>query len=377
MAEVEESQSQRPILTAQSSFAFDHIFMRDNPGQLEGFYDVERSNLGEGSFGSVSRANCKRTKCARAVKAIDLGTVRNPMRFEEEIKIQKQLDHPNVVRLYETFRDARKLYLVMELCTGGELFDRIVDEAPTGFTEVKAAIYIRQMLSALNYLHTSKIAHRDVKPENFLLADRSEDASLKVIDFGLASVFERGVPMKTKAGTAYYVAPEVLKGSYDEKCDIWSAGVIAFILLCGFPPFSGENDPEILRKVKEGSFEFKSPEWDNITTGCKNLITQMLTLDVSCRPSASDLVHNPWLNFKSQAAVGPICKQFMTRLRGFQATSKLKKVALTVLAQQLKDEQVETLKNTFRALDQNGDGILSPQEVREGLAKWGDRKSVV
>lgn len=374
-AQAEDSKLVRPSLTSGSSFCFDHVFMRDNQGKIEDFYDVEKSNLGEGSFGTVSRGLCKRTTVERAVKVIDLKTVRNPSRFELEINIQKQLDHPNVVRLYETFRDARKLYLVMELCTGGELFDRIVDEAPNGFSEIKAAIYIRQMLSAINYLHTSKIAHRDVKPENFLLADRTEDATLKIIDFGLASMYETKdgatLPMKTKAGTAYYVAPEVLKGSYGEKCDIWSCGVISFILLCGFPPFSGDTDPQILGKVREGAFEFKSPEWDPISTGCKNLITQMLTLDVSCRPSAADLVHNPWLNFKSQSAVGPICKQFMNRLRGFQATSKLKKVALTVLAQQLKDEQVEALKNTFSALDQNGDGILSPQEVREGLQKWG------
>lgn len=352
-------------------FCFDHVFMRDNPGKVEDFYVIEKTNLGEGSFGSVAKAKCKRTNVERAVKTVDLKAVRNPQRFELEIQIQKSLDHPNVVRLYETFRDARKLYLVMELCTGGELFDRIVDEAPHGFDEVKAASYIRQMLLATSYLHASKIAHRDVKPENFLLSDRSPGAHLKVIDFGLASTFVPGVPMKTKAGTAYYVAPEVLQGSYGEKCDIWSVGVISFILLCGYPPFSGDSDPQILAKVKEGTFEFKSPEWDGTSSGCKNLITQMLTMDVSCRPAAAELLQNPWLNFKSQVSAGPICKNFMSRLKGFQAATKLKKVALTVLAQQLRDEQVELLQNTFKALDKDGDGVLSPQEVKDGLVRLG------
>lgn len=367
----EESAPRLQRAESSGTFCFDHVFMRDNPGKLEEFYDCEKSNLGEGSFGTVARARCKRTRCERAVKTIDLKTVKNPSRFEREITIQRTMDHPNVVRLYETFRDARKLYLVMELCTGGELFDRIVDEAPNGFDEIRGAIYIRQMLAALCYLHASKIAHRDVKPENFLLADRTTDAHLKIIDFGLASVFEAGTVMKTKAGTAYYVAPEVLKGSYSEKCDVWSCGVISFILLCGYPPFAGDTDPQTLAKVKEGSFEFKSPEWDGISSGCKNLITQMLTLDVACRPSAAELLQNPWLNFKSQPAVGPICKNFMSRLKNFQAHTKLKKVALTVVAQQLKDDQVETLQNTFRVLDRNGDGMLSPQEVKEGLATLG------
>lgn len=349
-------------------FNFDHDFTHDNPGKLDVFYVLQKSNLGEGSFGSVAKATCKRSSVERAVKTIDLKAVKNPARFEHEIRIQKSLDHPNVVRLYETFRDARKLYLVMELCTGGELFDRIVDEAPHGFDEIKGATYIRQMLAALCYLHASNIAHRDVKPENFLLSDRSPNAHLKIIDFGLASSFEPNVFMKTKAGTAYYVAPEVLQGKYGEKCDIWSCGVISFILMCGYPPFAGDTDPQILSKVKEGSFEFRSPEWDGISSGCKNLVTQMLTLDVSCRPSAAELLQNPWINFKSKPTHGPICKNFMGRLKSFQANNKLRKVALTVVAQQLKDDQVETLQNTFRALDRNGDGMLSPQEVKDGLA---------
>jgi len=210
-----------------------------------------------------------------------------------------------------------------------------------------------------------------VKPENFLLADKTRDAHLKIIDFGLASAFDNGQVMKTKAGTAYYVAPEVLKGSYGEKCDIWSCGVISFVLLCGYPPFAGETDPQILAKVKEGTFEFRSPEWDGISSGSKNLITQMLTMDVSCRPSAGELLQNPWLNFKSQPASGPICKTFMTRLKSFRAHTRLKKVALTVVAQQLKDGQVDILQNTFRVLDKNGDGTITTQEIRDGLTAMG------
>ncbi|CAJ1446740.1 unnamed protein product [Effrenium voratum] len=266
--ETEASQFEEPLQRVSSGpFVFDHDFTRENAGSLEDAYAVQKKPLGEGSFGSAFRATCRQTGQERAVKAIEIRGVKNPARFQREINIAKKLDHPNVVRLHETFRDAKKIYLVMELCTGGELFDRIVDEAPSGFDENHAAKYIRQILSAICYLHAHRFAHRDVKPENFLFHDPSPESQLKIIDFGLACQFEPGIKMSTKAGTAYYVAPEVLKGDYDEKCDVWSAGVISFVLLCGFPPFSGDTDPEILKKVKSGSFEFRSPEWDTISQG--------------------------------------------------------------------------------------------------------------
>jgi calcium-dependent protein kinase len=338
---------------------------------MEDFYNVETTALGEGSFGTVHLAKCKSTGVERALKAIELKSVKNPVRFEREINIAKQLDHPNVVRLYETFRDAKKIYLIMELCTGRELFDRIVDEAPKGFDEYKAAKYIRQILAALCYLHAQSFAHRDVKPENFLLQNKTPDAALKIIDFGLACQFTADTQMSTKAGTAYYVAPEVLKGGYDEKCDIWSAGVISFILLCGYPPFSGDTDPEILKKVKNGSFEFKSPEWDNISQGAKNLVTQMLTSDPTLRPSAEHLLQSQWLKYKGAPKQEPLQQNFMKRLQSFQASSRLKKIALTAVAQQLPDKDIENLQNIFKSLDKNGDGLLSAEEIKEGMQNSG------
>lgn len=367
------SEASQEALYRNSSgpFVFDHDFTRENAGRLEDVYNMQKVALGEGSFGSAFRATCKHTGQERAVKAIEIRGVKNPTRFQREIHIAKKLDHPNVVRLYETFKDAKKIYLVMELCTGGELFDRIVDEAPSGFDEHHAAKYIRQILSAICYLHAHRFAHRDVKPENFLFHDASPESQLKIIDFGLACQFEPGAKMNTKAGTAYYVAPEVLKGEYDEKCDVWSAGVISFVLLCGYPPFAGDKDPEILKKVKSGSFEFRSPEWDPISQGAKNLITQMLTFDPTIRPSAELVLMSPWLKFKGTPKSTPLSRDFVVRLSGFRAFSKLKKVALTALAQQLPDEKIDSLQKTFRALDQNGDGTLSVEEVREAIVQEG------
>lgn len=357
---------------AGASFSFDHHFSRDTVGRPEDSYDIEKARglaLGAGSFGIVTKARCKTSQVDRALKTIDLRLVKQPKKFEHEITIQKQLDHPNVVRLYETFRDGRNLYMILELCTGGELFDRIMDEAPHGFSEQRAAVLVRQMLLALCYLHASKIAHRDVKPENFLLADKTKDSRVKLIDFGLASSFEVGKPMVTKVGTPYYVAPQVMQGSYTEKCDIWSCGVVTFILLCGRPPFNARTDSGIFAKVKAGVFTFKSPDWDGHSSESKDFISNMLKMDEKSRSSAAELLKQAW-SAKSQAQ-GPICTSFMNRLKNFQASTKLQKVALTVLAQTLKDDQVETLSNTFRALDKDGDGRLSAEEIREGLSNWG------
>merc|ERR1719506_2760457 len=172
----------------------------------------------------------------------------------------------------------------MELCTGGELFDRIVEEAEKhadegkegiAFDEKGAATYMQQILGAMRYLHDNNFVHRDIKPENFLLQNKSRDSPLKVIDFGLAKRFESGKDMTTKAGTPYYVAPQVLAGKYNEKCDIWSCGVIAYILLCGYPPFYGDRDSDILKMVKKGEFDFD--DWHSTSEQAKDIIKRMLT----------------------------------------------------------------------------------------------------
>jgi calcium-dependent protein kinase len=172
-----------------------------------------------------------------------------------------QIDHPNVIKLYEIFEDKRYIYLVMEMCSGGELFDRIyekINEHKT-YTEKEAARIFKQMMTAICHCHSNKICHRDLKPENLLFLNKS-DEDLKVIDFGLSRVFgEKDHIMHTKVGTAYYVSPEILKGDYDEKCDIWSSGVILYILLTGIPPFNGESDNDIYRKIAKKKFSYPSP----------------------------------------------------------------------------------------------------------------------
>ena len=189
-------------------------------------------------------------------------------RFKQEITILQMLDHPNVLKLYEYFEDDKNVYLVTEICRGGELFDRIIEQE--FFSEKVAAKIFKQILQSLNYCHNQGIAHRDLKPENFLFETNEESSDLKIIDFGLSKIIKsqgafnkEGLSagkadkegggrkkeldrMNTRAGTPNYISPEVLAGNYGVECDLWSAGCILYILLCGYPPFYGDDDQEIL-----------------------------------------------------------------------------------------------------------------------------------
>mmetsp|Transcript_81925 Transcript_81925/g.227133 ORF Transcript_81925/g.227133 Transcript_81925/m.227133 type:complete len:475 (-) Transcript_81925:278-1702(-) len=356
---------------------FKHIFTKENPGSIDQYYEVEKMTIGEGSYGQVTKGTDRSTGQVRAIKAIDTSKIPDTRRFENEVAIQKSLDHPNIVKLYEVFKDAKRFYLVMELCTGGELFDRIVEEAEKhegqAFGERQAARIMQQILGAVHYMHGKCFVHRDIKPENFLLQNEDRDAPIKVIDFGLAKSFRPGTSeLKTKAGTPYYVAPQVLTsaGGYNEKCDIWSCGVLAYIILCGYPPFYGERDSDILKMVKSGRFEFPSDDWDEVSSDAKNLITQMLTYDPERRPSAGTLLSHSWFRICGGGDGDvKLSKDLGSKLRKFTGASKLKKVALTLIAQQMNETEIEELRQTFSALDANKDGTLSQAEIQSGMQK--------
>ena len=213
-----------------------------------------------------------------------------------EVNLMIKLDHPNIIKLYEYYENEKKIYLIMELCTGGELFDKIIENTEKGkqFTEKQAANIFKQMMSAVNYCHKNGIVHRDLKPENLLYFDKSENSPIKVIDFGMSKRFDHNKLLTEKVGTAYYISPEVIKGKYDEKCDIWSAGVILYILICGYPCFNGEDDREILIAIQKGKIRFPSPEWDDVSDDVKNLILRMC-----CPPekrlNAEEVLNESWV----------------------------------------------------------------------------------
>lgn len=210
--------------------------------------------LGTGISGVVRKVTHKATGVQYAVKCLDLGlvgTAEGLKQIREEIHIMCQLDHPNIVRLEEVYEGNNELFLVQELCSGGELFDRLDDQPDCHFTETQCIGLVKQMLSAVRYMHSKGIVHRDIKLENFLYSTLSSDSELKMIDFGLSKHFTRGQKNNEPVGTPYTVAPEVLCGNYDEKVDVWAIGVITFLLLCGDAPFGGCGGPEPLSVVRE------------------------------------------------------------------------------------------------------------------------------
>lgn len=342
------------------------------------FYNIPTGNknkLGEGSFGMVAKATSKATNAVFAVKSIEKKHLKDAEKFKVEIMIMKEMDHPNIVKLFETFEDKKYLYLVLELCEGGELFDEIIEQGC--FSEHDAARYMSQILGAILYMHKHHITHRDLKPENFLLEEKTsknKDAPIKVIDFGLSCKFTEGKFLSTKAGTPYYVAPQVLQGKYDEKADVWSCGVLMYVLLCGYPPFYGDNDNEILAMVKKGVFDFPEEEWNEVSSQGKGLVEKLLTFEPAKRPSCEEALKHDWFaknaDGKYTALKEQPLKALNTKLKSFHQSSKLKKVALTAIARNLAASQIKDLTEIFKALDDNNDGTLTyPEMVKAMEAK--------
>jgi len=429
----------------------------DNPNKLSDFYKVDSKVIGEGSYGSVSVATEIKTGNLRAVKVVSKADMKNNAKLFQEINLMKCLDHPNIIKLHETFSTDSQLFLVMEYCTGGELFDQICEQGI--FTERHAARFMRQMCSPVYYLHRNHIVHRDLKPENFLLAEKPkklEDATLKIIDFGLScrlptpvtvtkeDMQKSGVsfgiqelpsgsrrvqfrakdgkmfqyngwhvlevdktPIKTflghqsadnvgqliqkrvdghskivltlkhpvgtlttKAGTPYYVAPEVLGGSHGAQSDIWSLGVIAYILLCGYPPFGGNEDQHILIKVMRGKYSMPEEDFGHISKDGKQFIQRCLTFDHRKRITSEEAMNHPWIKQSapnmSMSDVN-LQKNFVGRLKGFKQQNALKKVAMFAIASSASDPILTQMKKAFESLDKNGDGILSQEEIVKGI----------
>ena len=300
--------------------------------------------LGSGNFAVVKKAINKQkdSKIPKevAIKIIDKAKVEDMGDITREIEIMQDISHPNVINLFEIFDEPKKMNLVMELVTGGELFDRIV--AKGSYSEKDAAQCLKELCSALKYLHEKKIVHRDLKPENLLYASPADDANLKVADFGLARMLTAGDMMKTACGTPGYVAPEILKNKgYDSGAvDMWSAGVILYILLCGFPPFYEEELPALFDQILHARYDFPSPWWDNISADGKDLVKKLLELDVKKRLTAAQVLAHPWMGAAPTVALDGAQKA----LKKYNASRKLKKVAGAIIAQKRMERALAGLK---------------------------------
>jgi len=354
----------------------DVTLIAQNPGKISDFYEMDKKKLGEGSFGFVNKARHKSTKVTRACKTIQKAGLNNAKKreaFKKEIGIMKVLDHPNICKLFESFEDNRCVYLIMELCVGGELFDRIIELGH--LKEVQAAILMQNMFRSIYYMHECHFTHRDLKPENYIFTTKEalEKSTLKLIDFGLAREYEQGQILATKAGTPYYVAPQVLAGKYDHQADMWSLGVIMYVILCGYPPFHGDTDEEVLQKVRSGQFTFVKSDWKGVSEDAQKLIRNLLKMNPIDRFTAQQALNDVWIKDKAPKAKDVDLHQsgIVDKLRVFRSQNKLKKAALHVIANSLDDKAISDLRDIFHQLDSNGDGQLTPAELMQGLENAG------
>lgn len=331
-----------------------------------------KEKISEGGFGTVYIAKHIQTKKKRAVKCILLkgpnGDIESLLR---EVNILKQMDHINIIKVHEIYIDSLYLNIVTELCLGGELYDRIINAGLV--SENQAARYMLQMVSAVQYLHLNNLVHRDLKPENMLFSTRDENSPLKLIDFGTCKHFEKNGRINERVGSPYYIAPEVISGNYNEKCDIWSLGVILYVILSGSPPFNGKNENEILLSIAEQELLFEGSKWKKISPEVIDLIRLMLQKNPEKRPSASEVYQNSWLQSRGHSKVpdNQITKRSLTNLSKFTATNKLQRATLSYIANQImSSEEIKHLQDIFESLDKNGDGVLSKEELNEGVEKF-------
>ncbi|XP_067664629.1 calcium/calmodulin-dependent protein kinase type IV-like [Haliotis asinina] len=293
---------------------------------FDSFYNVGKE-LGRGATSFVHKCEHKGTGVPWAAKIIKKQVEKKVVRTE--IGILLKLNHPNIIRLKEIYETPREITLVLELVTGGELFDRIV--ARGFYSEKEAAKAVKDMLTAVAYLHENDVVHRDLKPENMLYENLEPESKLKIADFGLSKIIGQKVTMTTVCGTPGYCAPEVLSGKkYTKAIDMWSIGVITYILLCGYEPFSAETDREMYKRIIKADYKFDSPWWDDVSENAKNLVESMLTLDPKKRVTAADALRHPWVMGKANRINH--MESTYDNIKEFNARRKLKTATEAVVA---------------------------------------------
>jgi len=265
-------------------------------GSVESKYEIGKE-LGRGGFSVVKEGVDRATGEKIAIKFIEKKFVDQEelKLLGREIDIMKKVQHRNVLRLIEIYETDSALSLVMELVNGGELFYKIVDKG--SYSEREARDIIRQLVEGVDYLHGKGIAHRDLKPENLLCSESEEGVVIKIADFGLSKAFANGSVLETSCGTPDYAAPEVLRmdGAYDKSVDLWSMGVITYVVLCGFPPFYGKTQAHLFEKILNADYDFPDPEWTNISEEAKDFIRHLLVLDIEKRYTTQQCLGHPWL----------------------------------------------------------------------------------
>ncbi|KFK31209.1 hypothetical protein AALP_AA6G082200 [Arabis alpina] len=329
--------------------------------------------LGRGEFGVThecieistrERFACKRISKEKLRTEIDVEDVRR------EVEIMRSLPkHPNIVSFKEAFEDKDAVYLVMEICEGGELFDRIVSRGH--YTERAAASVAKTILEVVKVCHEHGVIHRDLKPENFLFSNKTETAQLKAIDFGLSIFFKPAQRFNEIVGSPYYMAPEVLRRNYGPEIDVWSAGVILYILLCGVPPFWAETEEGIAHAIVRGNIDFTRDPWPKVSNEAKELVKDMLDANPYSRLTVQEVLEHPWIQNAERAPNVNLGDNVRTKIQQFLLMNRFKKKVLGIVADHLPNEEIAAIVQMFQTMDTDKNGHLTFEELRDGLKKIG------
>lgn len=342
-------------------------------GKVTEHYEVGEK-MTNGALASISRVTNKFSRCVRSMKKIKRSFIdlqEDEKNFMKEIAILRTLDHMCILKIYEFYQDNSSFFLIMEHCSDGDLFDKIQKEAP--FNEYTACHIIYQVLSALVYCHSNNIVHRDIKADCILI-ESSETVTfhgqeiklyhIRLSDFSSSRSFNKKKKLTKKIGTSYYIAPEVLKRNYNEKCDVWSCGVLLFILLCGKPPFWGGNDKEILDKVATRQPDFRDEEWEHVSPEGRRFVELLLQKQASNRPTSADALQNEW--FKKYLYKHPVSVEQVQDLYNNIVSFKIdptmffQQASIAYMVHHLaKKEEINKIKHFYNWIDNNGDGKLN------------------
>ncbi|OMJ85840.1 hypothetical protein SteCoe_12753 [Stentor coeruleus] len=319
-------------------------------------------NIGVGTFGVVKVGhNLSNPKEKVAVKVIFKNKLNtSAKRLKYEIDILLTLDHPNIIKCFETFEDENHIYIVMEFCSGGELIEIFPQEG--ALAESDALDYIRRILMAVNHVHRIGIVHRDLKPENFLFSTTKNTHELKLVDFGLSNKFsDKFEKLHSTVGTPFYIAPEVLKSNYDSKCDLWSVGIILYIMLSGDLPFYAENVNAVFKKIESGVFSMRGTIWDDISEESKHLVSRLICLNTHDRLSAQEALMHPAIH---KIPVTPINTfDLVGRLKNYSELNYLKKCIFAVFVKYLNFDKIVDQRRAFTTFDRGLSGVIGAIEI--------------
>ena len=350
---------------------------KDNPTKK---YEI-LSKLGSGSFGSVYLARNKYTNEKVAMKQIKKSSANllSDGEITDEIEILKNLDHPDIVRIIESFNTKNSYILITEYCEGGELFDQVKNQ----LSETQIAVIFKQVLSGLAYLHSNNIVHRDLKLENILIHEiekskqTGEDLfNIKIIDFGTARIFDKSKNPQSIVGSSYYIAPEVLRQKYNKECDLWSVGVILYMFIVGHAPFDGCDDDEITTNIQRGVYRKNDRRWIKASKEVKDLIQKLLTYRPSQRLTAIQALNHPWFNIaNSNILYDNVPKRdvidCIKNLLTYNINNKLEELFLAYIIHNIpRDKEAKSAIKLFKLVNENKDGKLQKNELKNTLLNF-------